>query len=77
MNRIVREHYPVSDLPDDLRKEFKQGDYVTVTLDIEPAALTDKTTPFSLDALFARARPSFERLEEVAGHVESLREEWD
>ena len=34
MNRIVREHYPVSKLPEDLRKEFPGQEEVTLTLEV-------------------------------------------
>ncbi len=33
MNRIVREHYPVSNLPEDLQKEFPGQDEVTLVLE--------------------------------------------
>jgi hypothetical protein len=32
MNRIVREHYPVEKLPEDLRAGFPAGSFVRVTL---------------------------------------------
>ncbi len=35
MNRIVKEHYPVEKLPEDLREGFAQGALVRVTLIVE------------------------------------------
>jgi hypothetical protein len=35
MNRIVREHYPVEKLPEDLREGIPAGEQVTVTVEAE------------------------------------------
>lgn len=40
MNRIVREHYPVSALPDDLRRSLP--DALTAKVVIEPDSLDEK-----------------------------------
>ena len=37
MNRLVREHYPVSKLPEDLREGLDGRENVTVTLEAAPA----------------------------------------
>ena len=36
MNKLVREHYPVSDLPEDLREGFENGSDVTITVETGP-----------------------------------------
>jgi hypothetical protein len=81
MNRIVREHYPVSKLPEDLREAFAGQDEVTVTIEEVVGRPLDsgKARPEhikSLDELFAMAQPIFSSLEEVTAHVRSLRDEW-
>ena len=47
MNRIVREHYPVSKLPEDLRDGFEDQDFVNVIVDAtdtlrQPASTVDE-----------------------------------
>lgn len=78
MNRIVREHYPVAELPEDLREGFEPGADVRIT--VEPASDRSKPgsggTPFSLDALFAKARPSFKSPEEATAHISAMRDDW-
>ncbi|WP_158811660.1 hypothetical protein [Beijerinckia sp. L45] len=78
MNRIVREHYPVAALPEDLREGFEPTDDVRITVELAPGKSEPAAgkTPFSLDALFAKARPSFATDEEVAAHIDAIRDEW-
>ena len=78
MNRIVRENYPVADLPDDLRCGLG-GDYVRVTLEQEPQhtsgpAAVKRTR---LAQLYKLARQSFNGLDEIAAHIDHLRRERD
>jgi hypothetical protein len=74
MNRIVREHYPASRLPEDLREGIDPAREVTVTVSV------DESRPervMSLDEIFANGKPRYESLAEINEHVRSLREEWD
>ena len=75
MNRIVREHYPVAALPADLREGFEPAADVRITVELASGPSADKK-PFSLDALFAKVRPSFASDEEVAAHIKAMRDEW-
>lgn len=78
MNKIVREHYPVEKLPDDLRAEL--GLVQTVTVVIEPDTASRQTDPSvrraieELKAHQARlpAAPS-----DSVERVSKLRDEWD
>lgn len=74
MNRIIREHYPASKLPDDLKAEIGAGKKVTITIEVEEDA------PKPQDDWFARygrlRRSTFKSLEEVNDHVRALRDEW-
>ena len=47
MNKIVREHYPASELPENLRTGIAPDARVTVEVTVEPP-----TPPFSFRALF-------------------------
>lgn len=40
MNRIVREHYPVSRLPEDIRRDLEGTTSVTLTVEVDPPAVS-------------------------------------
>ena len=40
MNKIVREHYPVEKLPEDLQRHFEKDALVTVQLQLEQQLAT-------------------------------------
>ncbi len=73
MNRIVKEHYPVDRLPDDLRQGLEPGAQITITI-VEEEALSER--PLSLDELFAMRRPPFRSGEEIDAELERQRDEW-
>lgn len=81
MNRIVREHYPVSKLPEDLREQFAGQDEVTITVESKAETLRDRPEPPFGSGGFSRyrhlAQPHFQSTEEVVAHVNALRDEWD
>lgn len=77
MNRIVRENYPVADLPEDLRDGFVENNHVRIVVESTEDSQVVGKKPFSLDELFARAPKSFQNLEEITEHIRSIREEWD
>ena len=77
MNKIVREHYPVSRLPQDLQNEIGEAQYVRVVIEDNEAR-----PPLSKDeavALLAEARQSAKGIstEEAVARVRALRDEWD
>jgi hypothetical protein len=74
MNRIVKEHYPASKLPDDLREGLAPGSQVTVTI-VEEQASPEKA--MSLDELFALRRPPFRSGAEIDAELRRQRDEWD
>ena len=73
MNKVVREHYPASRLPEDLRGRIDADRTVTVTVveeePVEPA--------MTLEELFALRRPPFLSAAEIDDHIRQLRDEWD
>jgi hypothetical protein len=73
VNRIVREHYPVGRLPEDLRGDLDLSAKVTITLVQEsaPAQVT------SLDEIFAVADQSRLTKNEIDRHLTALRNEWE
>ncbi|TDT96863.1 hypothetical protein DFO45_2066 [Azorhizobium sp. AG788] len=79
MNRIVREHYPVEKLPDDLRAAVEDESSVRVVLERETAA--PPAGEMAREGHFSRwghlRQTRFETPEGVVAHVRALRDEWD
>jgi hypothetical protein len=73
MNRIVKEHYPVSKLPEDLRVGVDPSATVTVTVVEEESSQLVPT----LDEIFASRRPPFRSAEEIDAELRQQRDEWD
>ncbi|MEO6783615.1 MAG: hypothetical protein ABI407_19120 [Bradyrhizobium sp.] len=74
MNRIVRENYPASKLPDDLRAGVDPSSTVTVTI-VEEERRPEKV--MTLDEIFAMRRPPFRSAEEIDEDLRRQRDEWD
>lgn len=77
MNRIVKEHYPASKLPVELREGIDPQGHVTVTIIEEE----DRKTPTRerLKQLLDDARANAEGIstEEAVARIRELRDEWD
>ena len=74
MNRIVREHYPASRLPEDLRAGVDPASTVTVTIVQEEAP---PEGAMSLEEIFAMRQPPFLTKEEIDQDLRRQRDEWD
>jgi hypothetical protein len=81
MNKIVREHYPVEKLPEDLRNLVVGAKSVTIEIIEEP-----RKSPLTAEEARARVREMQKRqaagskaasLEEIVDRVRQLRDEWD
>lgn len=87
MNRIVREHYPVEKLPEDLRDGLPIGATVTVT--VEGEAPPRSSFDARLDEILRDARPippseararlgrSEVSAAAAVARIRALRDEWD
>ena len=73
MNRIVR-HYPVSQLPEDLRTGLDPEAAVTVTIVAEDAK-PEKTV--SLEEIWAMRTPPFRTAQEIDDDLRRDRDAWD
>jgi len=73
MNKIIRENYPASKLPEDLREGIDPATRVTVTV-IEDAP---PHKPLTLEEIFALRRPPYRSAEEIVAGIRQLRDEWD
>jgi hypothetical protein len=74
MNRIVKENYPVSKLPEDLREGFEPTSIVTVTVDESEKPAKERPT---IAEIFARRRPPFRSKEEIDAEWRRQRDEWE
>jgi hypothetical protein len=73
MNRIVKAHYPVSALPEDLRQGLDPSAEVTVI--IEETKRPSRVR--SIDELFAARRPPFRSAENIDKQIRQGRDAWD
>jgi hypothetical protein len=74
MNKIVREHYPAANLPEDLRIGVDRGARVTVTITFEEQRPERAPT---LDEIWASRRPPYRTKEQIDVDVRHQRDEWD
>ena len=86
MNKIVREHYPVENLPEDLREGLTVGGTVRVVIEDrsevsnfsrpERKPMTGKDVVEAIKRYKALGRPSVTP-EEAVARIRELRDEWD
>jgi hypothetical protein len=74
MNRIVRERYPASKLPEDLRAGVDPSSTLTVTI-VEEEKRPEKV--MTLEEIFALRRSPFRTAEEIDEDLRRQRDEWD
>ena len=73
MNKIIRENYPASKLPDDLRQGVDPTATVTITIVEE-----DRPSHVpSLDEIFAERQPPFRTRKDIDEDLRHQRDEWD
>ena len=74
MNRVVKEHYPASKLPEDLREGVDPSAVVTITI------VEEQNRPegiMTLEEIFALRQPPFRTAEEIDADLRRQRDEWD
>ncbi len=74
MNKIVREHYPASKLPSDLREGIDPTAHVTVTVE---AVEQPPREVMTLEEIFAARRPPYRTADDIDAEIRQSREEWD
>ena len=75
MNKIVREHYPVERLPEDLRAELPAG--VTVRLTLEAESVSLPAGRAWIEDIVRRKASIAETPDDPVGRIRQLREEWN
>ncbi|MBX9469731.1 MAG: hypothetical protein KL839_18605 [Rhizobium sp.] len=82
MNKIVREHYPVENLPSDLREGLGDGATVRVVIEVDGIKADDpnrrsvKQTLEHLEKLRQGRLPDTDVAEAVS-RIRALRDEWE
>jgi hypothetical protein len=74
MNKIVKEHYPASKLPVELREGIDPGGHVTVTVVEEEKPPKHVMT---LEEIIAARRPPYLTAEEIDEEIRRQRDAWD
>lgn len=74
MNRIVKEHYPASKLPVELREGIDPGGQVTVTVVVEEKPPEHVMT---LEEIIAARRPPYLTAAEIDEEIRRQRDEWN
>lgn len=82
MNKIVREHYPVENLPEDLRMLVGTAESVTIELTEDPSPLKPLTREEAVTMMRQSqaehaARGASISTEEAVRRIRDLRDEWD
>jgi hypothetical protein len=78
MNKIIREHYPASKLPDDLREGIDPSGHVTVTVVEEQQPPSRKELVRLLELSRRRSRSAGDvSSEEAVRRIRDLRDEWN
>jgi hypothetical protein len=73
MNQFVREHYPASKLPEELRGNIGPDRHVTVTV------VEEETPPervMTLEEIFAARRPPYRTAAEIDEAIRRDRDAW-
>jgi hypothetical protein len=74
MNKIVKEHYPASKLPVELRQGIDPSGHVTVTVVEEEGPPEHVMT---LEEIFATRRPPYLTAAQIDAIIRRSRDEWD
>jgi hypothetical protein len=75
MNRIVRSHFPVEKLPQELREGLAPETRVTVTIEAETQSGNSRS-PLTFQDIFAARQPPFRTKEEIDDDLRTDREDW-
>jgi hypothetical protein len=75
MNKIIREHYPASKLPEDLREGVDPQSTVTVTVTTEDEKRPDEV--MTLEEIFSLTGFRRRSAAEIDAEIRQQRDEWD
>ena len=78
MSTIVREHYPVSSLPEDLRAGFPQDGWVRISLEVSSYDdVENSDEDLTLEQIYALGATAPRRTaDEIDADLRALRDDW-
>ncbi len=74
MNEIVKPHYPVERLPEDLRREIGDASHVTLRIETEPSARRERLADLRARILAQPGFHPYETTQEVVDMVRWIRD---
>jgi hypothetical protein len=79
VKRIVKEHYPVAELPEDLRREIGNETEVRLTIELRAPRSTKSLAEIftQADALRRSGAIRPVSIDEAVARIRTLRDEWD
>lgn len=77
MNKIVKRHYPVANLPEELRKGLPDDALVSVTVETETPKREPKSELLLELERVRKTLPEFVTVEDAVDRIRGLRSEWD
>lgn len=77
MNRIVREHYPVERLPEDLRAELGLARTAKIVIEVEEDRSRSKARADAIADLLEHRRGLAPSPDDSVARVRKFRDEWD
>jgi hypothetical protein len=79
MNKIVREHYPVENLPEDLRKLVPRASEVTLEITVaeERSPMTGAEAASLMREQRRSAGAGVRTMEDIVKEIRDLRDEWE
>ena len=77
MNRIVREHYPVERLPEDLRPELGLAQTVTLVIESDEMTSRERVRSAAIADLLEHRRTLPPSAPDAVERVRMLRDEWN
>ena len=77
MNKIVKRHLPVSELPANWRTELPADVRVRVEIEVESEEHEGAAGPPSLDEILARRRPPYRSKNEIDEDLRKERDDWE
>lgn len=77
MNRIVREHYPVERLPEDLRAELGLAQTAKVVIEVEDDQSKSAARAAAIAELLEHRRKLAPSANDSVERMRKLRDEWD
>ncbi|WP_333825132.1 hypothetical protein [Pinisolibacter sp.] len=74
---MIREHYPIERLPEDLRRDLPSRGRVSVEIVVEAPTGEVRAEQGHFGRFRDRRHPDFRSAEAIDAHISALRDEWE